>query len=68
MSLWQWLFQKEPGEERQKEQIVQSIETVIEREMRVLEDVKETNMQAHDKLQELIEEMRQRHKSEGRMS
>lgn len=67
MTLWDWFFHNH-GEKRQKEQVVQSLETVVNREMRVLEEVKQTNLEAHDKLQDLILEMRRRHSSEGRHS
>lgn len=68
MTLWDWLFSNEPGEARQQEQIARSVETVVDRELRVLEEVKRTNLEAHDKLQDLIEEMRKRRSGEGQIS
>ena len=67
MTLWDWLFHRQ-GELRQKEQVVRSLETVVNSEMRVLEEVKQTNVEAHDQLRDLIHEMRRRHTDEERRS
>lgn len=61
MNIWRWFFPKADGDKRQAEQKALSIDSVVRRELRVLEDVKRTNLEAHDKLNDLILEMRRRH-------